>query len=489
MVTGAALLVAALALALYGATLAPGLTWAHDGADGGDLLAAALVGGVPHPPGYPVYQLLLRAGIALSPLEPAATGNWLSALAGAAAAGLLAALAARSLGATATAVAAGMGAAATWAVSPLLWGQAVITEVYALYALAGVTVLALCYLVLEAPTPRRQALLGLALGLGAGVHLSLFLLAPAVVVLVVRLGPGVRRLGVVAAACAAGLAVYLYLPLAAAGRPAVNWGDPVTPDRFLWLVTARAYGSLPFGLPAADLPARLAAWAAQPVRQFGVAGVLLALAGCYAMQARRRELWLLTVYTFVAFSVYAVAYNSRDSYVYLLPATAAGALWIAEGVQATARAIEDRVRWPAVLPLLPALLLALLLPLRLGGYYPADANLSGDRTARAWVDRVLAAAPRDAVLLAASDRATFALAYAVDGLGERPDLTVVNTHLYAYDWYRESLAGRAPSLSPSGSAAAMPAAVEGLAVSSRRPVLLVEPMGIWRPDGAAAAAA
>ena len=69
-----------LALGLYARTLAPGLTWAHNGADGGDFLAAALTHGVPHPSGYPTYQLLLRGIIAVFPGEPARAGNWLSAL-------------------------------------------------------------------------------------------------------------------------------------------------------------------------------------------------------------------------------------------------------------------------------------------------------------------------------------------------------------------------------------------------------------------------
>ncbi|PKO23498.1 MAG: hypothetical protein CVU38_03805, partial [Chloroflexi bacterium HGW-Chloroflexi-1] len=86
-----------LALALYARTLAPGLTWAHNGADGGDFLAAALTGGAPHPPGYPTYQLLLRAAIALFPGEPARAGNWLSALCAVLATALLADLARRSL--------------------------------------------------------------------------------------------------------------------------------------------------------------------------------------------------------------------------------------------------------------------------------------------------------------------------------------------------------------------------------------------------------
>src|SRR6185503_17540515 len=42
----------------YTTTLAPGLTWTNDGADGGDLITAAATLGVAHPTGYPTYLLL-----------------------------------------------------------------------------------------------------------------------------------------------------------------------------------------------------------------------------------------------------------------------------------------------------------------------------------------------------------------------------------------------------------------------------------------------
>src|SRR5260221_6952190 len=58
------LLVGAGALIVYLATLAPGLTWANNGADGGDLITAAVTGGVAHPPGYPTYLLLAPAPLA-----------------------------------------------------------------------------------------------------------------------------------------------------------------------------------------------------------------------------------------------------------------------------------------------------------------------------------------------------------------------------------------------------------------------------------------
>ena len=48
----------ALPLLVYLLTLPPGITWAHHGADAGDLITAACTLGVPHPSGYPAYTLL-----------------------------------------------------------------------------------------------------------------------------------------------------------------------------------------------------------------------------------------------------------------------------------------------------------------------------------------------------------------------------------------------------------------------------------------------
>src|SRR5690349_9897765 len=45
---------------IYLRTLAPGLTWANSGSDGGDLISAAATGGIAHPTGYPLYLLLAR---------------------------------------------------------------------------------------------------------------------------------------------------------------------------------------------------------------------------------------------------------------------------------------------------------------------------------------------------------------------------------------------------------------------------------------------
>src|SRR5262245_45559461 len=105
--TGAlvALVCAGLALLLYGWSAAPGLTWAHEAADGGELLAAAWSRGVPHPPGYPLYTVLLRlwltAGRWLNPAgDLARFGNLLSVLCAAIGVGVTVFVAGRSLSPT-----------------------------------------------------------------------------------------------------------------------------------------------------------------------------------------------------------------------------------------------------------------------------------------------------------------------------------------------------------------------------------------------------
>ena len=70
-------------LALYLSTLAPTLTWGNEniGVDGGELLAAANTLGIPHPPGYPTYTLLLKLFATVVPVgDLAYRGNLLSAI-------------------------------------------------------------------------------------------------------------------------------------------------------------------------------------------------------------------------------------------------------------------------------------------------------------------------------------------------------------------------------------------------------------------------
>jgi hypothetical protein len=467
--------------------LPAGLTWANNGADGGDLLAAALTGGVPHPTGYPTYQLLLRLAISLYAGEPARAGAWLSALCAAAAVALLTDLARRGVAtaenrsprlAAVAAVVAGM----TWAVSPLLWGQAVIVEVYALNALFCVAILWLLWRWAEDVEAGGSgtgwlALAGTAFGLGLGNHLTLALVLPGAVYWMRVKGRGhtnVRR-GMVLAALftLAGMLVYAYLPLAASQRPPINWGDPVTPDRFLWVVTGRLYAPLAFGLPLAELPARLAGWATATVTQFMPWGLAIALLGLWQLDRRRRDWWGATALIWLAFTIYATGYNSTDSDAYLLPAFAVMALWLAEGVAA----LLERVRRPTWLAATATIALALALVAVPACVRLVEAESSSRHPeADAFWRSALREAEPNAVILTAGDARTFALWYAIYGLKERPDVAVVNANLYGFEWYRRTLAETHPDLLPSEDGAGIERLIARLIVE--RPVYVAEEIGL-----------
>jgi hypothetical protein len=245
---------------------------------------------------------------------------------------------------------------------------------------------------------------------------------------------------------AAGLCFYIYLPARAAASPPVNWGDPRTLARWWWVVSAAPYGEFAFGLPLAEWPSRIGAWAEFLVSQFKVWGVALGLWGGTALHERDRGLSWGLLGAFGAVTLYAIGYNTTDSYVYLLPAFGVFAIWIAFGL----KDIRERVaatprRIPAWL-LAGGVLLLAALPLTSLGMNWSRSDLSRDRQAQDYVEQSLAALPSDALVLATGDRETFALWYARwvtpgDFRGE-----VIALPLLHLDWYREQVQARNPDL-------------------------------------------
>ena len=463
--TVGAVAVGLLSFLAYWATLAPGLTWAHDGADGGDLAAAVAVGGIPHPPGYPTYLLLGRLFAALPVGDVAFRLNLMSAACAAMAVGLVFVIVVLIvvcicgedsllvLGAAAA-------AALVFAFSPVFWSQAVITEVYALNALFVALVLLL------ALRPRTSpVLISFVLGLGLGNHLSLLLLAPTA--LLVRLpapwvrplslGASMKRIASCGLAIASGLAVYLVLPLRAASNPLVNWGDARTLDRFWWLVSGGPYRPYVFGLPIADLPGRLSAWAALLVQQFGWIGIALALFGLWDMLAAGRAkkdgrvAWALLLLVGL-YSLYALGYHTADSYILLIPVYLVAALWLGRGLYTAVTAVllwaAGQKWWSGATQrflLVLAAVVLFLLPMAQYQANQAAADLSGDRTARDYVDQALAVLPISAMVVTGSDEHTFALWYG-QATRERGDVLVVDRDLTQFRWYRDLLRQRSPEL-------------------------------------------
>ncbi|HAJ38167.1 MAG TPA: hypothetical protein DCL15_21045 [Chloroflexi bacterium] len=466
-----------LAFALYFASLAPGLTWAHQGADGGELLAAAITGGVPHPPGYPLYTTLLQGWLTLigwwAPASDLAwRGNLLSAISGAASVCLTVLVAGELLprGEASRwlwALAAGL----AWAFSPLLWSQSILTEVYSFHALL---VVLLAWVVLVKPLRLWYVVLPVALGVAH--HLTLILLLPAAFYALVTARTGVRRwqaplVAMIGGVCLGALC-YVRIPLAASnGPPPVNWGYADNWDGFQWLVSGAAYRGYLFSGGLSTTLQRLTTWTYTLTTQFSPMGLALGFVGLATWDrnaARLRNFSLLWV---TPVSVYAILYYTRDSEIYLLPVVWLVCIWMAVGLATLAVWLTPR--FAGATPVLAGIT-GLALLLLAATNWPTLA-LHNDDTARQYLVALAQTLEPDSLLVTLEDRETFAAWYGAWGdrtlTAAAPGLIPVNESLYQFAWYQRLQRDLYPDVPAiDTSAAALVAANAGL-----RPIYFAEP--------------
>ncbi len=427
---------AVISLAVYLFTLAPTITWKHQGADSGDLATAAFTLGIPHPPGYPLFTLLASPFAHLPWLEAAAGVGVLAALAGALAVFVLARVGAELLTplrqypvVTVVPLLAALG----FAFAPALWSQATIAEIYTLNLLL---VAALLWAMVTTH-PRRIQVAALALGLGMAHHFSILFILPGSWLM---LRPA-RRDWRAVLLVAAPLLLYAYLPLRALAHPPVNWGNPGTPEGFLWEVTAAPYRSYFLAESLGDILSRVQFTARLLFDQFTPLGVAVSLWGLVRLASDRPRLAAALGLTAVLYVVYALLYVTRDSFVYLLPVFAICALWLIYGA---GDLISHISRPPARWALAGAL--ALLPVYNLIANYAAM-DLSADREAYSFAQDVVDHAPADAVIFAEGDDSLFALTYFRYVIARRTSrAVVVSQAMLNFDWYYQEIRYAAPGL-------------------------------------------
>ena len=233
-----------------------------------------------------------------------------------------------------------------YGLAPLVWSNAIVTEVY---ALASLLLWSALYAAVRARAQqatsggrtRWAAAAGVLLGLGVGAHLTVALGGPALAAILLGHRPRSReawRLAALAAVgFAAGCAVYVYLPIAAALDPPINWGAPTTPERFWAVVSGEIYRSRLGGSDVGATAAKAAWLLGELVRQ--LTWVLLPLLAVGGASLTRRHGWVALATGWLAISALGVGalYSSRDDQVFILPALAVAALWSAVGVYEVGR--------------------------------------------------------------------------------------------------------------------------------------------------------
>lgn len=340
----------AFALALYTATLLPGV----GKGDVAEFQRAAPTLGLAHSTSYPLYTLLGWLWIH-APLgdTPAWRMNFFSAVAAAGAVGALYTVG-RAFGQQRAVAAA---AALSFAVSLTFWKQATIAEVYALAALLQAVLILVLLRWRDGRAPFW--LIGAIIGLALAHHRTIILLLPGVALFIMLTRwPSLRELGWAALAGLLGCLIYVYVPLRL--PPEYSW------DQVWRYITGSDMASAWLDVPRLQREgvARL-----QQLAQLYIVPQMFWLGGVLALLGllRLRRDWaslalLLSGYTLVL--AFSAAYYVFDTKVFLLSAHLIAAILLGEGAMLVLQRLPSRVSKHAGLALLvlPLLLFQRNLP-------------------------------------------------------------------------------------------------------------------------------
>jgi hypothetical protein len=495
-------------LLLYCWTLAPTVTLT----DSGELIVVARGLGVAHPPGFPLWIILAHLASLVPFGNVAVRINLASALFAALASAMLTLVVAelmmtasyligpkrRGKGAQRgkktpgyasgrkdedsgvgrlLVLAPALGAGLLLGFSRTLWSYATIAEVYTLNTLL---ICAIFFLMLRwrrsimadrrrigAPAENRHGApadaahdvflyaAALVFGLALGVHhVSVALILPALAVIVyrtesLRFFRSRRLLYAALISVAALVAIYTYLPLAAAHTPVINWGTPRSLQEIWWHVTGRQYRVFLSFTPKMMGEQSLEFFRLL-LREFGFSWLPLplvfAFAGFASLFKRDRTTFWFLLLVVVADLAYAFNYEiAEDKDAYYLPTFFAIAIAAGFGIRWS---IQLTVSKPLLIGrtyLIAVIAALLLVAIEVTGNWPFN-NRRHYFIAHDYVENLLSAIEPDGLLLTSDWQVASPMLYAQEVEQRRRDAKVVDINLLRRSWYFDYLRHAYPGL-------------------------------------------
>lgn len=215
------------------------------GGDAGDLVSAICVGGIPHPPGYPLYTILGRLLLLLPFFTPAWRVSLLSSLP---AAGTVTLVFLIIWQLTKSKFASLIGAL-TLAFNYLFWLYASVPEVFSLNNFFIALLLYLTILIMEKISDKKMFLWFFIAGLSASHHHFSFWFYPVFVLFIYFFNRSYFSKKIFSKVVKysfffiLGLLPYLYIPIAARSHPIISWDNPVNWENFWHLILRHDYGT------------------------------------------------------------------------------------------------------------------------------------------------------------------------------------------------------------------------------------------------------
>ncbi|MBN1902256.1 DUF2723 domain-containing protein [Candidatus Sumerlaeota bacterium] len=465
--------IAIASLAIYLKTTAPTIYWG----DGIELSTVCATGGIAHPTGYPLFTIVGYILCRFFPENPALGTNFLCALFGALASGFFF-LALKSVLKMAPSSwflyphyrdVAAAACALTLAFSRTFWFHATITEVYSLHLLF-VTVLLWIFFeyIQKGGTNRLLVFFGL-WGLGFSNHMLTLTLSPlAAVILWKSFRDRIhwKIYPTLIALFLSGLLFYLYLPLRAAAKPELNWGNPSNLKNFIWVVSGGTFKNerflmespgIPFTFPrfmgfALNRLVTFATWIPEEMRHFEENTPLLKsltfVIISVMMIAGAVRIRLFSRFAFIGLSGYvmfglfmATTYNILDIEPYFMAFFPGLIILFILGVLNIMRIMEKALLGRKINFLVYVMLFPPLTSLL--GYYRIQ-DKSTQTGAYEYGLKILENSPRRSLILTFSDNDIYILWYLQKSLGFRPDVTVLGANFIHSGWYASYFENQPP---------------------------------------------
>jgi len=302
---------------VYLMTIAPSIT----SEDSGELIAAAHSLGIPHPPGYPLWTSIAKL-FSLIPLGSISFRcNLLSVLCAALAMPVIYKILFRLTKHRAISISCIL----LFAFSPMMWSQALITEVYSLHVLLYSIMLDRFLMWMDKQKKEDFILFGFFLGLSLSNHHLSLSIVPSAALIILLVQPGILKKKEIMLPTLMffflGIGLYMYLPIRSMKNPAMDWGNPENLKNFFDHISRKQYGlsKTSNSLDPAALKARIEFVLLWLKEQFPIPLLLMGCIGVYFAFLKKRSTCVFLVVSYLMGSfVLALILNFNIEYLQLM---------------------------------------------------------------------------------------------------------------------------------------------------------------------------
>lgn len=426
--------------------------------DSGDLVTAAVTGGVPHPPGYPLYTLLGWLASKIPFGSPAWRVTLLSSVSHALTIGVVYALVSRL---TKRSAFAGVFAGVALGGQYVFFLYSVTAEVFALFDLFVVSLFYILVRWEQEHSIRLLTIFFFLLGLSLTHHHVIMFLFPGFAYFLYAHRKMIRRswpfLLRYLCSFALGLSPLLYIPIAAHGNSIINWDRAVDLQAFIRLVTRADYGTFvsggSYGQTIYERLLSLKAYAIFLFSDWTFPGIVLAVLGVIQWY-RRKRVWYWTfilwfagigpLFLFYASFPLANRFTLGTYERFLLPGYVLLAIAVGVGLEMCLRQIllrfGKKIRTVAFF-------VFLLYPVTVGVMTLwRNFGLSADTTADHLGSDILTAVAPGSVVLLFGDTTLFPAQYVRYALKERTDVALIHGARLPQKEYQHVLRNHFPDL-------------------------------------------